>query len=729
MKKYMSHVHDLLVSDSQALLAQYHDLQSRLDANFSGDRWVARSISVGIQHINDMLSAMELLRSPELAHSKGQAHKVTLDAMLSAVDWGDENVSHAVKAWRKNLDIASYDSIPKGDRKEIFDYFFRYDVHGNLDDEKTNHLSRGVNDPEYFLPPAIVNVALETASLNNWFGYSDSLGHIDTRKSIAELEQHRRSQSNISEKNTAVLQGGTAGLNAILSMIARGRKNGNCVVAAPNYAPIIDDVEHHFKPEIVDLDTEYRFQKDRLLSLAEDKDTAVVLLSIPHNPAGFRDFIDILPELHQACKKHGSYLIIDEIIYDEAISPFLDPVRYPNMILISSYSKTYNIPGLKLGHLVAEQKFVDQFYRHASTTYGSPPSFLYFTATCISQFEKAYRLQYSPELPAVIQDQVSDQSLLFDEFRLWSQNSALHKKFQGYVVDAIARCNRTVGIERIFGMDDPSPNIVLRSKGSGTAYKMSLDILATKNISAMPVECFSPPREWPKDIRVTISVKPDSLVSGFSQLVDFLDGRFAWESSSDWLHPDDKLILEEYCLYQHSEYIDLYAEPLKAVETLVDIFNAASAKPSHDLTRSVTLMGMANVWKRLPPENVSIEATRLKDKTIFSEETSISSEMTEAEIGLAILKNVKGKLPEAVRDGLQGYFHHLSGQGEKLTEDSALMDFVRNISRIPSETIRSASNLDEVFEISETMLSDERKSMIRSAIHKHSSPAMEMKYE
>lgn len=713
MIKYTEHVHHLIVSDAQALRSQYEQLQSKLDLRFSADKWISRSATASLQQIDDILAAIELLKDPTAIRQSRQPHAVSLEKMLAASDWQDEDVSEAVRLWRKNLNIARYESIPEADRKEIVDYFFRHDLYGRLQDDSTLHLSRGVNAPEYFIPPAIVKVAVETASLNNWFGYSDSLGYIDTRKAIAQLEQHRRSQSNISEKNAAVLQGGTAGLHAVLSMIALRKKGGSCIVAAPNYSPIIDDVAHHFVPKLTALSKDYQFDKNELLSQAEASDTAVVLLSIPHNPAGFRDFIDILPELHRACEKNNAYLVVDEIIYDEKLSPLLDPLRYSNLVLISSYSKTYNIPGLKLGHLLANEGFVNQFYRHASTTYGSPPSFLYFTATCLMMFERGNRLQEKVLLPEVVHEQTSDPSLLFDEFCLWQKVAALHKKFQKHAVDILLNQNRTVGVDKVYGLDDPSPNIVLRSKISRPAYSTSLDLLATHNISVMPIECFSPPKTWPNDLRVTISLSPLEMVSGFSELVGFLDRRFAWESPESGLTPEDKYILTEYGGYEEREHNHLQAEPEKARQTVIDVFNLASKEPSAEIVRSVMLMGLANAWDASP------QNPRMRK---LANTLGITDDADKGDAGLKLTDAICPDLPKEVWENLKAYFNVLNNPNAPKTKASVLMRLVNDLATLSSRFFESCEKVDDLFKSSRSALTEQDKDLIRAAIEQYGQP-------
>jgi len=97
-------------------------------------------------------------------------------------------------------------------------------LYGALYREDINMLSRGINEPAYFLAPAAINLAIDIANDNSWFGYSDSLGHQDTRNSIAKLESVHKS-------NMAKLQG----INCNLSEIGCYSDKKNTV--GPNSEP------------------------------------------------------------------------------------------------------------------------------------------------------------------------------------------------------------------------------------------------------------------------------------------------------------------------------------------------------------------------------------------------------------------------------------------------------------------------------------------------------------
>jgi aspartate/methionine/tyrosine aminotransferase len=58
------------------------------------------------------------------------------------------------------------------------------------------------------------------------------------------------------------------------------------------------------------------------------------------------------------------------------------------VIRISSLSKNFSVPGLKVGWLLGSANFIADFYEYASTTYGGPPSFYYTLVEVVARFER-----------------------------------------------------------------------------------------------------------------------------------------------------------------------------------------------------------------------------------------------------------------------------------------------------------------------------------------------------
>lgn len=509
------------INKAHKLEQKSQKLAKQLNPAFLADNCVKENLLKNLRLLEDIPKGLDLLI--EMCKSKYCADNKRLVKRQrnSSTKWNVSAISQAVKNWRRRPTKINYDKIPLEEKKEIFDYFFRYDVYGSLRKDSTVHLSRGVNDPNYFFPPAFVKVGLNIAGENDWFGYSDSLGHRDTRFKIAQLETVRRNQKNFTAENTAVVQGGTEGLNAVLSFLSKQNScKKKCVVLTPTYAPIIDVIGYYFEPKLHIFNPDYTFSLEKIIEDIDAK-TGVVLFSVPHNPGGFADMKKFLPALQNKCAQYGAYFIMDEIMFDNQLSPHLDPLKYKNLIVLSSYSKMYNIPGLKLGHILADKSFIDKFYRHASTTYGSPPSFLYYTASLTAFYEKAFAENKKAALPAELKDKASDKSILLQEFKIWRETIELHSEFQKYAILSLIKHFKLERFLEIFGLQDASPNVIIRVNNSKqSAYELFLRILTECDVSVIPIECFVPPSDWPADLRFTPAVEPKVLVKSLKAVFE-----------------------------------------------------------------------------------------------------------------------------------------------------------------------------------------------------------------
>jgi aspartate/methionine/tyrosine aminotransferase len=154
----------------------------------------------------------------------------------------------------------------------------------------------------------------------------------------------------------------TAGASAALFIIATSllEKGDHIVVMRPNYATNIET------PRAIGCDISYlelafedkfRIDMDELESMIRPK-TKYISLTCPHNPTGtmldeseLRNIIDIVAE--KRCR-----LLLDETYREMTFGKML-PVAAslsPYIISVSSLSKTYGLPGIRIGWLVCQDR-------------------------------------------------------------------------------------------------------------------------------------------------------------------------------------------------------------------------------------------------------------------------------------------------------------------------------------------------------------------------------------
>jgi len=96
----------------------------------------------------------------------------------------------------------------------------------------------------------------------------------------------------------------------------------------------------------------WRPDLDEMRDLAS-RCTALVVIN-PHNPSGHCLPLEFLRHLADALAKHDGILIVDEVFLVPGEAPSAVSVG-PNVVLIASLSKTYGLPGLRLGWIAASK--------------------------------------------------------------------------------------------------------------------------------------------------------------------------------------------------------------------------------------------------------------------------------------------------------------------------------------------------------------------------------------
>lgn len=142
---------------------------------------------------------------------------------------------------------------------------------------------------------------------------------------------------------------------------------------------------------------EYRYNIQDLMDFFGGNPVDTLLLINPDNPSGNFIWMEDVCILAEWCEKHGTRLVVDEsfvdfsegwanntLLYDNVLE------AYPHMIVIKSISKSYGVPGLRLGIMCSADVGLVACLKKAVSIWNIN-SFAEFFMQIFSKYEKDYK--------------------------------------------------------------------------------------------------------------------------------------------------------------------------------------------------------------------------------------------------------------------------------------------------------------------------------------------------
>lgn len=207
-------------------------------------------------------------------------------------------------------------------------------------------------------PPAEVLEALREdacSELPGLHGYMANSGYESARRRVAEHEMKRAdNEINIETKGVVMTVGAAGALSVILHSLC---DPGDEVIVVKPYFTEYRQYVRHASAILKEADCDENFMPDfsSLESLIGPKTKAIIINS-PNNPSGAVYGEETLSKLQAllARQDHCIYVISDEpyreIVYGDVKVPSL--LKYiPNSIIAYSWSKSYALPGERIGYL------------------------------------------------------------------------------------------------------------------------------------------------------------------------------------------------------------------------------------------------------------------------------------------------------------------------------------------------------------------------------------------
>ncbi len=185
--------------------------------------------------------------------------------------------------------------------------------------------------------------------------YGYHLGHPSLRREIAK--QYKGATA----KNVAVTTGASEANFAVIAHLV-GPKD-NIIVEHPTY-PSLYQVARSLRRNLtlfkLEWGNDFRPDLDKLRKLIKPN-TKLITLTHPNNPTGSVITKSELKEAIEIAEDAGAYIMVDET-YRDLMFPQPPPLASsmsPNAISLTSMSKTWGLPGIRIGWAVAEESIVE----------------------------------------------------------------------------------------------------------------------------------------------------------------------------------------------------------------------------------------------------------------------------------------------------------------------------------------------------------------------------------
>ena len=209
---------------------------------------------------------------------------------------------------------------------------------------------------------------------NLWLGYTETFGAPDLRESIAAMYDSRRAQEIL------CFAGASEGIFAANTVLLDS--DSHAIVVTPNYQ------SHETLPLAIceasgvplEADDGWSLDIDRVAAAVRPH-TRLITINFPHNPTGAILSLERYLALIELCRKHGIYLLHDEIFNGLGPSgtrhlPWVTDV-YERGLSLNVMSKSFGLPGLRIGWIAcADTELLSKMERmkHYLSICNSAPS-------------------------------------------------------------------------------------------------------------------------------------------------------------------------------------------------------------------------------------------------------------------------------------------------------------------------------------------------------------------
>lgn len=250
----------------------------------------------------------------------------------------------------------------------------------NLAAELDDVIHLSIGQPDFATPPHIIEEHIRALQAGST-GYTMDAGLPELLTALKEYYSQRY-QRPLAEENILVTTGATEALYLALSATAApGREFIVTDPCFPLYAPLIRMNGGTVKTIPTRAEQGHQLDPQEVID-AISMNTFAIVLNSPNNPTGAVYPRETVEAILQEAAYRGIKVISDEV-YDHLL---LDELDYPSalectadldhVLTISSFSKTFSMPGLRIGWVISSQGVIKMLRRYHifTTTVANTPA-------------------------------------------------------------------------------------------------------------------------------------------------------------------------------------------------------------------------------------------------------------------------------------------------------------------------------------------------------------------
>jgi len=227
-----------------------------------------------------------------------------------------------------------------------------------------------LGDPDLATPKEIIEAAYSSMKRGKT-KYSSSYGENSLREKLAKIH-------GVSTDNIVITPGSKWGVFSTMYLILKG--GGNVIIPTPYwtaYDLIAKTIGVKTRLLRTELEDKWQIDLDKLAKLI-DSETRMIILNNPNNPTSKLLDTKVLDGVVEIANKKGITILSDEVYSTIAFSKTKSILEYGQNghIMITGFSKTFNMTGWRIGYVVANKEIVDRITRLNQITVNNVPVFI-----------------------------------------------------------------------------------------------------------------------------------------------------------------------------------------------------------------------------------------------------------------------------------------------------------------------------------------------------------------